>query len=78
MVKPAIELLHQNDEIDHNSIPYNSINQSKSDEPSEFTDVDFSFNPKHNQHRAPSKGLNNQSNYLPVEDITALIIIVKN
>lgn len=76
MGKPAIQFLHWKDKIDHNGIPYNSINQTKSNKPSEFTDVDFSFNRKQNQHRAPSKSLNNQWNYLSIDDITALIIIV--
>lgn len=60
MVKPAIQLLHRNDEIKHNSIANNSINQTKSDKPSEFTDVDSSFNRNQNQHTAPSNSLNNQ------------------
>lgn len=60
MIKPAIELLRRNDEIEHYSIPYNSINQTKSDKPSEFSDVDFSFNPNQNKYRAPSKSLNDQ------------------
>lgn len=51
----AIRLLDSNDEIEHNSLSYNSINQTKSDKPSEFIDVDFSFNPKQNQHRALGK-----------------------
>jgi len=46
VVKPAIKFLDRNDEIEHNSTPYSSVNQTKSDKPSEFTDVDFSFNRK--------------------------------
>lgn len=76
MVKPAIQLLHRNGEIKHNSITNNSINQTKSDKPSEFTDVDSSFNRNQNQHRAPSNSLNNQWSYLSIDDITALVIIL--
>jgi len=58
--KPAIEVLQRNDEIEHYSIRYNSINHTKSDEPSGFSDVDFSLNPNQNKHRAPRKSLNDQ------------------
>ena len=58
--KPAIELLQRNDEIEHYSIPYKSINHTKSDKPSQFSDIDFSFNPNQNKHRAPCESHNDQ------------------
>jgi len=58
--KPAIEVLQRNDKIEHYSIPYNSINHTKSDKPSEFSNVDFSFNSNQNEHRAPRDSLNDQ------------------
>jgi len=73
MAKPAIKFLDRNDEIEQNSTPYSSINQTKSDKPSEFIDVDFSFNPKQNQHGAPSNSLNNQRCYLPIDDTAGLM-----
>lgn len=73
MDRPTVELLRRNDEIAHNSIPYQSINHTKSDKPSDFTDINFSFNTNQNQHRAPSKSLNDERNHLS-NDITASII----
>lgn len=62
---PVVKALHWQNEVDHHSIPYQSINHSKPDKPSEFTNVDFCFHKNHNQHRAPTKSLNNQGQNLP-------------
>lgn len=63
--QPIIQLLHWKNEIEHHSFPYQSIKDSKSEIPSKLTDVYFSFYSDQDEHRAPSKSLNDQGNHLP-------------
>ena len=63
-ISPTVGILQRKNEIEHHSIPYQEINDSKSDIPSKLPNVNFSLNTNHNQHGAPSSSFNDQRNYL--------------
>uniref|UniRef100_A0A7C8ZMW4 Uncharacterized protein n=1 Tax=Opuntia streptacantha TaxID=393608 RepID=A0A7C8ZMW4_OPUST len=62
--RPFKVLLHREDKVEHNSISYQSIDDAKSNKPSEFTNIHLSFYAKHDEHREPSKSLDDQRNHL--------------
>lgn len=56
--KPVVEILHRENKVEHHSIPYQGVNDSKPHKPAKFIDINFSFQTNHDQHGAPSKRLN--------------------